>query len=238
MPDNDDEKPLNRRSFFRDGLFEMLKPLAKPIERRIAPFERLAEQFSQFDETGTLPSSQPPRATSHYQPPRYSLPVLRPPGALTEEKFLETCTRCGHCVSVCPANAIRIDETGYNGSGAPYIDAEIQPCVVCDGLFCMKECPSEALAYLPRWLIDMGTAEWKPESCLRTNGTGGGDTCTACIDQCPLGSAAIELRGNDIHVKVEGCTGCGVCQYYCPTYPKSIAVIPKSQLLADLHPST
>ena len=51
MPD--DEKPLNRRSFFRDGLFEMLKPLAHPISRRIAPIERLAEQFTQFDEMGS-----------------------------------------------------------------------------------------------------------------------------------------------------------------------------------------
>ena len=228
MPDNDEEKPLNRRSFFRDGLFEMLKPLAKPIERKIAPFERLAEQFSQFDETGMLPSPPARRSPPPHYPP-LSLPVLRPPGALAEEKFLETCTRCGHCVSVCPASAIRIDETGYNGGGAPYIDAEIQPCVVCDGLFCMKECPSGALGYLPRWLIDMGTAVWKSESCTRPHG----DTCTVCIDQCPLGSAAIELRGNDIHVKVEGCTGCGVCQYYCPTYPKSIVVIPKAQKLAE-----
>jgi ferredoxin-type protein NapG len=229
MPDNDEEKPLNRRSFFRDGLFEMLKPLSKPIQRKIAPFERLAEQFSQFEETGSLTPPRP--ATPYYapQPPHISLPVLRPPGALAEQKFLDTCTRCGHSVSVCPASAIRIDETAYNGNGAPYVDAEIQPCVVCDGLFCMKECPSEALGYLPRWLIDMGTAEWKPDSCLRNHG----DTCTACIDQCPLGSSAIELRGNDVHVKVEGCTGCGVCQYYCPTYPKSIVVIPKSQKLAD-----
>src|SRR5947209_6959418 len=100
MPDNaDDNKPLNRRSFFRDGLFEMLKPLAGPIGRKIAPIERLAEEFRKLEE-GDAPKSAPPQAAAHYGPTTYSLPqyVLRPPGALDEDKFLETCTRCGHCV--------------------------------------------------------------------------------------------------------------------------------------------
>jgi ferredoxin len=214
-----DDKPMNRRSFFRDGIFELLKPLSKPIERRIAPFERLAAEFKKFDDTGAPPSQSP---APDYRP--VSLPVLRPPGALAEDKFLDTCSRCGHCVSVCPANSIQLDHTGFNGNGFPYVDPEIQACVVCDGLSCMRECPTEALGYLPRWLIDMGTAEWHPESCTRPHG----DTCTNCIDHCPFGSDAIELRGNDIHVKTEGCTGCGLCQYYCPTYPKSIVVVPKA----------
>jgi ferredoxin-type protein NapG len=216
----DEDKPMNRRSFFRDGLFEVLRPLAKPIERRIAPIERLAEEFRKFDD------SAPPEKRNSIPDynPGVSLPVLRPPGALAEDKFLDTCTRCGHCVSVCPANSIQLDATEFNGGGYPYVDAEIQACVMCDGLVCMRECPSEALGYLPRWLIDMGTAQWHPESCTRPHG----DTCTTCIDHCPMGSAAIELRGNDVHVKEDGCTGCGVCQYYCPTYPKSIVVVPKS----------
>lgn len=217
---SDDDKPMNRRRFFRDGLFELLKPLAKPLERRIAPIERLAQEFSKFDDSATR--SEP--AAPSYDAPRISLPVLRPPGALAEDKFLEICSRCGHCVSVCPANAIQLDATEYNGGGFPYVDPEIQPCVMCDTLVCMKECPSTALGYVPRWLIDMGTAEWHLESCTRTHG----DTCTTCIDHCPLGADAIELRGNDIHVKSEGCTGCGICQYYCPTYPKSIVIVPKS----------
>ena len=213
----DDPKPMNRRSFFRDGLFELLKPLAKPIERRIAPIERLAAEFRKFEDPA-------PYLPQTYTPPAVSLPVLRPPGALAEDKFTEACSRCGHCVSVCPANAIQLDHARFNGGGFPYVDPEIQACVMCDSLACMKECPSGALGYLPRWLIDMGTAEWHPESCTRPHG----DTCTTCIDHCPVGSAAIELRDNNIHVKVEGCTGCGVCQYYCPTYPKSITIVPKA----------
>jgi ferredoxin len=223
----DDEKPLNRRSFFRDGIFELLRPLSKPIERKLAPFERISEEFRRLEE-GDRPKPAPAQPSYDYRP-SVSLPVLRPPGALAEQKFTETCSRCGNCVSVCPANAIRIDEIGYNGGGFPYIDAEIQACVVCDSLACMRGCPTEALGYVPKWLIDMGTAEWHPESCTRPHG----DTCTVCIDHCPMGAEAIELRDNDIFVKEQGCIGCGLCQYYCPTYPKSIVVIPKAQKEAD-----
>ena len=214
----DDDKPLNRRSFFRDGMWEVLRPLSKPIERKIAPLERALESF------GVMDQPAPPKPAPSMQP-KVSLPVLRPPGALAEDKFLDTCTRCGHCVTVCPAAAIQIDEFGLRGKGAPFIDPEMMPCVVCEGLFCMRECPSGALGYLPRWLIDMGVATWNPDSCVRKYD----DTCTTCIEQCPIGSDAIELRDNKIHVKENGCVGCGACQYYCPTYPKSITVIPKSQ---------
>ena len=213
---------MNRRAFFRDGIFELLRPLSKPIERRIAPFERLAEEFRKFDEMATPPRSQ--LSEPEYVAPSIPLPVLRPPGALPEEQFLSTCSACGHCVSVCPANAIQLDETAINGGGFPFVDAEIQPCVICESLACMRECPSTALAYIPRWLIDMGTAVWHSESCTRTHG----DSCTTCVDHCPIGSDAIEVRGTEIHVKESGCTGCGVCQYYCPTYPKSITIVPKA----------
>lgn len=221
---------MNRRSFFRDGLFEILRPLSKPIERRIAPFERLAEEFKKFDQMGTPPAKLDEPARSYAQTNTVPLPVLRPPGALPEEQFTNTCSKCGHCVSVCPASAIQLDAAALTGGGYPFIDAEVQPCVICDSLACMRECPSGALAYIPRWLIDMGTAEWNPDQCTRVHG----DYCTTCVDQCPLGSDAIELRGNEIYVKESGCSGCGVCQYYCPTYPKSIVIKPKAAKKAEL----
>ena len=44
---------------------------------------------------------------------------------------------------------------------------------------------------------------------------------------------AIVLKDNTIVVKEEGCTGCGVCQYYCPTYPKSITIKSKAEKEAE-----
>jgi len=69
----------------------------------------------------------------------------------------------------------------------------------------------------------MGTAVWKESTCLRTRG----EPCTICIDQCPVGSVAIELREGKVHVIEDGCIGCGVCEHYCPTTPKSIVVTPR-----------
>ena len=97
------------------------------------------------------------------------------------------------------------------------------PCVMCEGLLCMHTCPTGALRPIPIQDIDMGTARWHEERCVRSIG----ENCTICVDQCPMGEAALVLNGNRVEVKEEGCTGCGVCQHYCPTSPKSITVTPR-----------
>ena len=212
-----EDKPVNRRRFFREGLRELLKPLANAVE----PFEEVARQLSKMDDTfGALESA--PKATPTVKGPGRSW--LRPPGALDEQAFRDTCSRCGTCVSVCPAQCIKIDPTGNKGHGAPYIEPEVMPCVMCDGLVCMRDCPSGALVPTALGLVHMGTAMWKDSLCVRSKG----EQCTICIDQCPIGSVAIELRNDRVFVKEEGCTGCGVCENYCPTKPKSIVVIPKA----------
>src|SRR3954469_15365674 len=115
-----ERKPVNRRSFFREGLRELLRPLIDAVE----PFEQAARQIGQLD-------GNPQRA------PTKTLITLRPPGALQESDFTSTCSRSGECVHVCPAKCIQIDTTGKRGNGAAFIDADYMPCVVCDGLYCM-----------------------------------------------------------------------------------------------------
>src|SRR5207302_1769340 len=80
-----------------------------------------------------------------------------------------------------------------------------------------------ALGPIPLGEVNMGTAVWNYETCVRSHG----ENCTICIDQCPIASVAIELLANMVHVHDNGCTGCGVCQQQCPTSPKSIVVIPR-----------
>jgi MauM/NapG family ferredoxin protein len=211
-----DERSFNRRRFFREGLRELMKPLGSAIE----PLEEAVRQFERLSQTAPTPA-QPPRTTS--------LPIradgwLRPPGALPGQSFTDTCSRCGDCVRVCPAQCIVIDETGLRGNGAPFIDAGVMPCVVCDGLLCMHACPTGALTPIPLADIDMGTAMWREEHCLRTRA----EDCTICVDQCPIGAVAIELTDTGrINVIEDGCIGCGVCEHYCPTTPKSIVVTPR-----------
>jgi len=197
--DSNSEKPVDRRRFFRLGLSELLRPLASAAK----PLERMAHELGKLDQPRVRPEVW-----------------LRPPGSLPEARFLQTCQRTGDCVAACPVQAIKLNPT--KAGGVPYIDADTSACVVCTGLKCMSVCPSGAL--LPTSIndIDMGTAVWHSSSCLRTSG----DSCTICIDKCPLGSAAIELKAGRVAVNPLGCIGCGVCQQQCPTSPKSIVVIP------------
>lgn len=195
----------------------MLKPLAKalePVERTINEFERL---------TQPKPATPAPSPASGLDARTIPLAVwLRPPGALPEQKFIETCSRCGECVSACPADAILLDSTGGAGKGAPYILASVRACVACDELACMNVCPSGALVPTPLTQIKMGTAVWREEHCVRSSG----EDCTKCVEICPMGTAAIELVNNEIVVKPLACIGCGLCQQHCPTTPKAITVIP------------
>jgi ferredoxin-type protein NapG len=214
------DKPIRRRAFFRAGLGELLKPLANAI----APVERTLDELAKLDGQGSVAgtSGAKPQAAAPRPDPLANV-WLRPPGAIAEKQFRETCSRCNACVEVCPAQCIKIDPTGFKGNGAPYIDADAMPCVLCNGLQCMQSCPSGALVPVPLVQINMGTAVWKEEHCVRTKG----ENCTICVDQCPIGTKAIELSPHgEVNVHPNGCVGCGVCQNYCPTTPKSIVVIP------------
>lgn len=216
----DEDRRINRRRFFREGLGELLRPLVQATE----PLQEAIRQIGSLDadiDTGEKARTAKGQAAAI----RRALGVWhRPPGALPEQAFGETCSRCGDCAQVCPAQCIKIDPDGVQGAGVPYIDIDTMPCVMCDGLLCMHNCPTGALLPTPIGEIDMGTAAWHPESCLRSRD----QECTICIDQCPIGAMAIELREGDVNVIESGCTGCGVCQHYCPTIPKSITVTPRA----------
>src|ERR1700722_12073112 len=210
MPDRPDDSPMNRRKFFRRGLAELLRPVVGAI----SPIERVAKKIGELD----APPPAPPPPVSHNRIPLGLW--LRPPGAIAEKNFIQTCTRSGECVNVCPARCIVIDPAGAKGRGSPYIDADTSACVVCDGLYCMHACPSGALVPISLTDIDMGTAVWQEDTCELAHG----HDCRICVDSCPLGEVAIQLKDNTIAVQPLGCIGCGVCQNLCPTTPKSIVV--------------
>ena len=229
------DKPMNRRRFFREGLAELLKPL----DRVVRPLEELAKQVGKLDDPLHHRAPAPPvevrRApnTAAYTPPPSAVSDdvddaywIRPPGARDEQDFLNVCSRCGNCVHACPVNAIKMDYSSKLAGGAPYIDPDVAACVMCDSLGCMTQCPSSALMLVPREEIDIGTAVWNPSLCLRTVT---GEPCTMCVDHCPVGTLALEVIDNRIEVHQDHCTGCGACQNNCPTNPKSITVMPKSE---------
>jgi ferredoxin-type protein NapG len=222
---------LNRRGFFRYGLREILKPLAKAVESASQVTNQLAKLDEGLEKTITQKpaTASPPvvrrpagetasRGRSSKSLSQPAPVVLRPPGAIGETALKATCEQTGACVAACPARCITISPTDH----LPQIDVDAMPCVVCSGLYCMHACPTGALTPVGLADIDMGTAVWNEKICLRA----AGQDCTICIDECPLGNVAIELVDGRVQVMENGCIGCGVCQNRCPTQPKSIVVVP------------
>ena len=85
-----DDAPMDRRRFFREGLRELFKPLANAAE----PIQRVLRELEELNPV-------PPPPAKHVVPLRM---VLRPPGALDEQMFKETCSRSGQCVNVSGAS--------------------------------------------------------------------------------------------------------------------------------------
>ncbi len=199
MAESDDGMPHDRRTFFREAFAKLVQPVAEYVGTQIGAH---------------LPAERA---------------ILRPPGALPETAFLETCLRCGNCVESCPADAIQSLQTDQPDlAETPYIDSDSQPCVVCDTLECMQVCPSGALQQLSVDEIQIGLAEVNYDICLRSKEV----DCLACVESCPIGEKAIRLDSERrVEVLSVGCIGCGVCQYQCPTTPKSIVVRPTQEYL-------
>lgn len=151
---------------------------------------------------------------------RRVIPVLRPPGAVDEPTFLSECTRCDECLHACPHDAIvhappRLHEI----AGTPMIDADRQPCLMCDDLPCIDACePGVLTRDVP---VMMGTAQIRTQTCLAWNST----TCTVCHEQCPV-EGAIVMESGKPRVIEDRCTGCGVCRFVCPAPENAVLLMP------------
>ena len=150
---------------------------------------------------------------------------LRPPGAIFEDRIADTCLRCGACVSVCPRQAIKpLDASQGERAGTPHIVPREAPCVLCNGLLCTTACPSGALRPMADAKeVRMGKAIINPKRCLPWQG----QACTTCITCCPIPGALVAAAKGRPQVTAQ-CTGCGICEYYCPTTPAAIVVRPQA----------
>ena len=214
---SDDERALLRRQFFRALLGKAVQPLAQNVEERLDAIQRVAAESMKSAQGKPAPS---PPAPAPVPPPAA---WIRPPGAMAEESFFSVCQRSGHCVEACPVAAIQIArDTDAEHDGLPYIDPEIQACVLCEDLPCISACPSGALLATERAEVRMGKARFEFDICLRSEG----DYCEACVDVCPIGETAIVLDDEDLVAILDGCVGCGMCTMECPTSPKAIVIEP------------
>ncbi len=163
---------------------------------------------------------------------RKSDTLLRPPGAVPEDRFAGLCIRCNNCVHACPTKIISPDtghEGGLAGFGAPIIrfDRDYKYCLeTCDA--CTQVCPTGALTALPleqknKYII--GEALVDNNICLTALGK---KECDACELACPYDAVKItwdEAQYISYPVVNDKCVGCGACEVVCPTNPvRSIRV--------------
>ncbi len=156
---------------------------------------------------------------------------LFPPGAA--EDFIDRCAACGDCAMACPAGAIKLKNVDLYGRKYPVIEPSKKACVMCESLWCIDACCSEALVMNDENVFPkMGTAVIKEDFCLAYNGS----SCMTCYDACPLKRSAIKMKSNKPVIIDEECTGCGICEEVCViNRPKGIVINPHSFSFEEEH---
>lgn len=130
---------------------------------------------------------------------------MRPPGAVAESVFGDSCTRCGDCAASCPQAIITGDDEGF-----PIVDLTKRACTFCGA--CAEACSANAILPTEGW-------DWRAtvdDTCLSLQGV----TCRACEDHCDDRAIRFKLQTggrSEPVIDIESCTGCGACAAACPS---------------------
>ncbi|MGI9474058.1 MAG: 4Fe-4S dicluster domain-containing protein, partial [Rubripirellula sp.] len=163
-----------------------------------------------------------------------TLPIVRPPGSVPEDEFLQMCIRCGECFKACPNNVLQPEsfQLGIEGLWTPMVNADWAGCESsCNA--CGQVCPTGAIRALTieeKKVARMGLAIINESTCLPFVGL---EECDLCVQECDAaGYHAIEFmqvgtEADENGMPIEGkgmlapvvleetCVGCGLCQTRC-----------------------
>jgi len=164
--------------------------------------------------------------------------LIRPPGALTEEKFVSVCSGCGECLKVCPNNALQsaLLEAGLAGLYTPRLVPRIGYCEeFCN--FCGRVCPTEAILPLSieeKRLVQVGVAHIDKTRCIAWDTE---KICLVCNEQCSYQAIVGDEKKRPI-IKEEKCTGCGICENKCPVDGEAAIIVYSSGVQKKLKPES
>ena len=154
--------------------------------------------------------------------------LLRPPGGQSESAFIARCTRCDRCRSICPTGVIAPAnlEDGLVNIRTPKLNFKLGWCDFCGK--CASVCATGAIsnqrgeAFTAEGFSDrtfyetgaqLGVAHINEERCIIWSGQ---STCKLCSQYCPYGAITLDELERPV-IDANLCTGCGVCEYNCPS---------------------
>ena len=140
--------------------------------------------------------------------------LIRPPGALDEDRFLARCLRCGQCMRICPGNIIQpaLFEAGVQGLWTPAVNYRIgRSGCLPNCIACGQVCPTAAIRPLS---LDekQGIGEFAAQGPIRMG--------TAFVDRTRCLPWAMDRP-------------CLVCHELCPVSPKAIFTRTEFQTIRD-----
>jgi polyferredoxin len=156
--------------------------------------------------------------------------LVRPPGALSENEFLNRCVRCGECMKVCIGNGLQPTflSAGLEGMFSPRLQSRTGYCEY-NCTLCGQVCPTGALTELTlaqKHITKIGNIFFDKNRCLPY---AKGIPCIVCEEHCPTPDKAIQFREAHVlnskeekvlvkqpYVIDERCIGCGICETKCP----------------------
>jgi polyferredoxin len=152
--------------------------------------------------------------------------LIRPPGSVDEDHFLERCIRCGDCMKVCPNNALHpaLFEAGVEGLWSPVLVPRIGYCEP-NCTLCTQVCPTGAIWELTVADKIGSSARKNDDGTLLQPGREPNRIGTAFYDhgRCLPWAMGVE---------------CIVCEEWCPTTPKAIYLVSAQVTDATSQPKT